>query len=86
MQVLQEFVTDPHVCHYLPHETAKTQYYFAMQMTGEEYEDLMNNGHRKFGPIFFRPVCASCVQCRPILRDRRCVPAHPQSAPRHETQ
>jgi len=66
MQILQEFVTDPHRCHYLARETATLHYFLAPRMTAEEYEALMNSGHRKFGPVYFRPECANCVECRPI--------------------
>ena len=66
MEVLQQFVTDPHRCHYLPVQVALIHYSVAPTMTAAEYEELMNRGHRKFGPVFFRPVCESCFECRPL--------------------
>jgi arginyl-tRNA--protein-N-Asp/Glu arginylyltransferase len=66
MQVLQQFVTDPHSCHYLPEQVAMLHYSLAPAMTALEYEALMNSGHRKFGPVFFRPVCEGCTECRPL--------------------
>ncbi len=66
MKVLQEFTSEPHTCHYLSDRQAMLHYSFVPEMSPQEYEDLMNNGHRKFGPIVFRPVCSACTQCRAV--------------------
>lgn len=66
MKVLQEFTTDPHTCHYLPEQQAMLHYSFVPEMTPQEYEDLMNTGYRKFGPVLFNPVCSACRQCRAL--------------------
>src|SRR3982751_197914 len=37
-----------------------------MLMTGvtpAELDDLLQRGWRRFGPVYFRPVCASCEEC-----------------------
>ena len=36
------------------------------QLSPMEYEQKMNNGWRKFGPVLFRPICAQCKECRPL--------------------
>ncbi|MGV3720438.1 MAG: arginyltransferase, partial [Actinomycetota bacterium] len=54
MRVLQKFVTDPHTCPYLPAQRATMEYNYAPVLAPQEYEDLMNRGYRKFGPLFFR--------------------------------
>jgi arginine-tRNA-protein transferase len=66
MRVLQQIVTDPHPCHYLADREAITEYSYAPFLEPQEYEDLMNRGYRKFGPLFFRPICDGCRECRPI--------------------
>jgi arginine-tRNA-protein transferase len=66
MRVLHQFASDPHSCHYLPHQTATLHYSLAPNMSASEYEELMNRGYRKFGAIFFRPICGACSACRPI--------------------
>jgi arginine-tRNA-protein transferase len=66
MRVLQQFVTDPHTCPYLADRDATMEYSYAPVMSPAEYEDLMNRGYRKFGPLFFRPVCSNCTACRPL--------------------
>jgi arginine-tRNA-protein transferase len=66
MRVLHQFASDPHTCHYLCDRQATLHYSLAPNMTANEYEDLMNKGYRKFGAIFFRPICGACTACRPI--------------------
>jgi arginyl-tRNA--protein-N-Asp/Glu arginylyltransferase len=66
MQVLQQFVSGPDVCHYLPDRDATQQYAEVAKLSPEEYESLMNRGWRKFGATLFRPICAHCSECRPL--------------------
>ena len=66
MQVLQQFVSGPDACPYLPDRLATQQYVIANQLSPAEYEDLMDRGWRKFGVTLFRPVCAHCEECRPL--------------------
>ena len=66
MQVLQQFISGPDTCHYLPDQDATQQYAEVARISPAEYEDLMNQGWRKFGGTLFRPVCAHCSECRPL--------------------
>ncbi len=66
MQILDQFLSGPDVCHYLPNRLATQQYAVAAQLSPAEYEDLMNRGWRKFGQTLFRPVCQTCAECRPL--------------------
>ena len=66
MLVLHRFTTAPESCQYLPEQTSRLSYEVVAELSPEEYEDRMNNGWRKFGMYLFRPVCASCRECRPI--------------------
>jgi len=66
MQILQQFISGPDTCHYLPDRDATQQYAEMAQLSPEEYEGLMNQGWRKFGTTLFRPVCAHCSECRPL--------------------
>lgn len=66
MQVLQQFISGPDTCHYLPDRDATQQYADVAQLSPDEYETLMNQGWRKFGATVFRPVCAHCSECRPL--------------------
>jgi len=62
---LERFVSPAEKCVYLPHREATFEYSLA-PFSAKKYEDLMNQGCRKFGKILFRPVCQGCNACRPI--------------------
>jgi arginine-tRNA-protein transferase len=42
------------------------EYSYIPFIQAAEYQELMNQGYRKFGALAFRPVCPSCRACRPI--------------------
>ena len=69
MRVLDQFVSGPETCHYLPDRLATQEYVLAGQISAQEYEDLMNRGWRKFGPMLFHPICEGCQECRPLRID-----------------
>jgi arginine-tRNA-protein transferase len=66
MLVLQQFVTEPHACPYLPEREATLRYSYAASLSPDEYEALMDSGHRKFGAVFYRTECQGCRACQPI--------------------
>lgn len=66
MRILDQFLSGPDLCHYLPDRLAIQQYAIADKLTPDEYEALMDSGWRKFGQTLFRPVCQSCAECRPL--------------------
>ncbi len=62
-------MSGPDTCHYLPDRQATQEYVIVGQISPQEYEDFMNRGWRKFGPMLFRPICAACQECRPLRVD-----------------
>jgi len=66
MIVLQRFTAEDRHCFYLPDRPSRLEYEMVAALTPEEYEDRMNRGYRKFGPMLFRPACEPCHECRPI--------------------
>ena len=66
MRILHQSVSGPETCHYLPDRRATQEYVMVGQLSPSEYEDLMNRGWRKFGPMLFHPICGGCAECRPI--------------------
>lgn len=66
MRVRHQSLSGPETCHYLPDRDATQEYVQVGQLAPQEYEDLMNRGWRKFGPMLFRPVCQNCWECRPL--------------------
>ncbi len=66
MRAAYKFRGETHACAYLPDQLCTLEYTVPYEISGQEYEDLMNRGYRKFGRFLFRPVCAACSACRPI--------------------
>ena len=66
MHILRQFYSGPETCHYLSDRDATQEYVQVGQLSPQEYEDLMNRGWRKFGPMLFHPVCQGCAECRPL--------------------
>lgn len=56
-------------CSYLPGRSSKMQYRFAMSLTPERYEHLLERGWRRFGRTLFRPACESCSECQSLRVD-----------------
>lgn len=63
MRLLQETEGGEESCVYLPEETSRTQYRIIDQCTPEAYEEMLFRGWRRFGRVFFRPICAHCTEC-----------------------
>jgi arginine-tRNA-protein transferase len=62
-RVLEAFVEAERKCVYLPVETARQDVRVMIDVSPEEYEALLVRGYRRFGPVYFRPACASCSEC-----------------------
>ncbi|HYY51623.1 MAG TPA: arginyltransferase [Myxococcales bacterium] len=63
MRLLQHRIAGPEPCPYLEGISSTTE---TMLMTGvspAELDDLLERGWRRFGPVYFRPVCATCDEC-----------------------
>jgi arginine-tRNA-protein transferase len=63
MRLLERVVEKPHPCAYLPGERASLDVRVMLDVTADEMEALLERGWRRFGPIYFRPACASCSEC-----------------------
>jgi len=66
MKEIQRFVHELAPCPYLHDRTARMEYLIVEEISPGEYQDLMNQGWRKFGSALFHPVCDNCRECRPI--------------------
>lgn len=65
-RVLTTFAEPERTCVYLPEERARQDVRVMVDVEPEEYERLLERGHRRFGPVYFRPACAGCGECRSI--------------------
>jgi leucyl-tRNA---protein transferase len=63
MRILERMVEKPHPCAYLPAQSASLEVRVMLDVTAEEMDALLERGWRRFGPIYFRPACASCTEC-----------------------
>jgi leucyl-tRNA---protein transferase len=63
MHLLQHIVENPHPCAYLPGERASLEVRVMDGVQPAEMDALLERGWRRFGPIYFRPACASCAEC-----------------------
>ncbi len=61
--LLAHEVEEPRPCSYLPDREASLENLVMQEVTPEEYEHLLVRGWRRFGPVYFRPACASCGEC-----------------------
>ena len=53
-------------CPYLPGRKFTQEFFLAVEVDEKEFSGLLENGWRKFGYYFFRPVCRECSECIPI--------------------
>jgi leucyl-tRNA---protein transferase len=58
--------SDLHQCPYLPLQQAREEIFRTAELHPELYHDFMDNGFRRSGDYFYRPVCPDCHECRSI--------------------
>jgi len=61
-----EFATEEKECPYLPDRKSQTEYNFVYDCSAKECEDYIKGGWRRFGKLFFRPICHDCNECKNI--------------------
>ena len=65
------FTTEPsdyieNQCAYIPEFDSKTEYKILLTPEKQEAEAMLALGWRRFGTMFFRPVCEGCSACIPL--------------------
>lgn len=63
MRLLQHRIAGPEPCPYLPGRRSTTETLLMTGVSPDELERLLERGWRRFGPVYFRPVCAGCSEC-----------------------
>lgn len=63
MRLLQHRIAGPEPCPYLDGLSSSTETMLMTGVTSTELDELLERGWRRFGPIYFRPVCAGCDEC-----------------------
>lgn len=68
MNILKEFrVNDK--CSYLADRNQTTHYKVIEECSATHCQELIERGYRRFGKMFFRPLCSSCDECKSIKID-----------------
>ena len=72
MHLLERFIESPRACAYLHDQRASLDVRVMLEVTATEMDLLLERGWRRFGPVYFRPACASCSECVSlrVLADR----------------
>src|ERR1051326_8018947 len=67
LPVLADFqVTPRHTCGYLPGRLSTFRAFEADQVSGEQYQRLLDAGFRRSGKFIYQPMCAGCRECIPL--------------------
>ncbi len=68
MQLLKEFYLEDK-CSYLQGKNQQMFYQLIDQCDKEHCQELIERGFRRFGKMFFRPVCHDCTECQTVKID-----------------
>ena len=68
MNIIKEFSVDSK-CSYLDNLKQTTYYKIIENCTTKECQDLIERGFRRFGKMYFRPICSTCSECQSIKID-----------------
>jgi len=63
VRLLQHRIAGPEPCPYLDGISSTTETMLMTGVTPAELDELLDRGWRRFGPVYFRPVCATCEEC-----------------------
>ena len=62
-RLLRQLITGPDACHYLQEVAMTTESRVMVDVSPQELEELLALGWRRFGPVYFRPICTGCQEC-----------------------
>ena len=68
MNILKEFSVNDK-CSYLSDKEQTTHYKVIEECSRAYTQELIERGYRRFGKMYFRPVCSSCDECKSIKID-----------------
>lgn len=53
-------------CPYLPNRIFRREVFFETSIRDDDWDELLSQGWRHFGSVFFRPQCPGCRACIPL--------------------
>ena len=68
MNLLKEFSLEDK-CSYLKDKTQTTHYKVIQNASAKSCQELIERGFRRFGKMYFRPICVGCNECQSIKID-----------------
>jgi len=68
MNLLKEFSLNDK-CSYLKDKEQVTHYKVIENCSTQNCQDLIERGYRRFGKMYFRPICGDCHECQSIKID-----------------
>lgn len=68
MNILKEFAHNDK-CSYLADKEQTTHYKIINDCSTQQCQELIERGYRRFGRMYFRPICATCQECQSIKID-----------------
>ena len=68
MNLLKEFSLNDK-CSYLDNKEQTTHYKIIDDCSIVDCQNLIERGYRRFGKMYFRPICSMCQECQSIKID-----------------
>ena len=68
MNLLKEFLSNDK-CSYLQNKEQVTHYKIISECSSKYCQELIERGYRRFGQMYFRPICSTCDECKSIKID-----------------
>ncbi len=68
MNILKEFSNSDN-CSYLDNLKQTTHYKIIENCSLESCQNMIERGYRRFGKMYFRPICSTCQECQSIKID-----------------
>ncbi|MBA1433412.1 MAG: arginyltransferase, partial [Epsilonproteobacteria bacterium] len=68
MNLLKEFLLNDK-CSYLQNKEQTTHYKVIENCSAHSCQELIERGFRRFGKMYFRPICEGCNECQSIKID-----------------
>jgi len=68
MNLLKEFSLNDD-CSYIKGNTQSTHYKLIENCSVQDNQELIQRGFRRFGKMYFRPICSDCQECQSIKID-----------------
>jgi arginine-tRNA-protein transferase len=65
VRLSDQLISEDSPCPYVEGMLCRFEIFFAMNLSGDELEEHLSQGWRKFGPYYFKPRC-ECLKCVPV--------------------